>query len=145
MKTKTCGKCKNELDISNFHKQSSNKTGYQHYCKVCVTNQTKLRYKNIKDHIVSKNMINNILIRNRNFEFVKRYLQIFGKCVDCGINDIRVLEFDHVRDKKIKGVKDMCGKTASIKTIKKEIKKCEIRCCNCHRIKTAIQLGWKRM
>ena len=91
---------------------------------------------------------------------------MYGVCKDCGHKDIRVLEFDHVRGKKYKGVKHMCGLTASIKAInphicftplyymcgltasikaiKDEIRKCEIRCCNCHRIKTASDLGWKR-
>jgi hypothetical protein len=58
-------------------------------------------------------------------------------CVDCGQQDIRVLEFDHV-DPSTKsfcvgrGVTDGRG----LKSIQAEIAKCEVRCCNCHRIRT---------
>ena len=145
METKVCGACSKELNITQFHKQSSNKTGYQHYCKECVIKKIKIRYAEKKDHVVKRNMANNELIKDRNFEFVKRYLRRFGECIDCGHKDIRVLEFDHVRGKKKRGVKIMCGHTASIQAIKEEIRKCEIRCCNCHRIKTGIDLNWKRV
>jgi len=141
---KICGSCNKQLPISEYHKQKSNKTGYQHYCKVCVISKIKDRYALKKDHVVKNNMSNNESIKDRNYAFVKRYLQRFGVCKDCGHKDIRVLEFDHVRGKKYKGVKHMCGLTASIQAIKEEIRKCEIRCCNCHRIKTAADLGWKR-
>lgn len=145
MKLKTCGACYEELDINQFHKQASNKTGYQHYCKKCVTNKIQKRYVDNKDYIIKQTIVNNELIKDRNFEFVKRYLQRFGKCIDCGYKDIRALEFDHVRGSKKSGVKNMCGHTASIKSIKDEIKKCEVRCCNCHRIKTGIDLNWKHV
>jgi len=141
---KICGLCNQNLLLSNFYKQKSNKTGYQHYCKICATNKIKIRYTTEKDHIVKQTIIANELIKDRNFAFVKRYLQIYGKCIDCGHKDIRVLEFDHIKGIKYKGVKHMCGATSSIQAIKNEIRKCEIRCCNCHRIKTASDLNWKR-
>ena len=141
---KQCGACEQVLPINEFHKQKSNKTGYQHYCKKCVTAKVKIRYIKNKKYIHKQTIANNELIKDRNFNYVKRYLQIYGKCIDCGHEDYRVLEFDHVRGDKYKGIKTMCGFTNSIKSIKEEMRKCEIRCCNCHRIKTANDLGWKR-
>ena len=142
---KTCGTCKQDLSVDKFNKQKSNKTGYQHSCKECHGKKLKIQYTQNKEHIVKRTQKSNNLIRDRNFAYVKRYLQRFGECIDCGHKDIRVLEFDHVRGNKRKGVKDLCGKTASIKSIKEEIRKCDIRCCNCHRIKTGIDLNWKRI
>ncbi len=34
-KTKVCSKCRQELDLSEFHKNSLRKDGYNNYCKSC--------------------------------------------------------------------------------------------------------------
>ena len=71
----------------------------------------------------------------RNKLYVKEYLE--GKsCVDCGNKDIRVLEFDHVRGEKLYHVSYMVTKAYKLDLVKQEIEKCDIRCCNCHRIIT---------
>mgnify|MGYP007135474882 CR=1 FL=1 len=57
-------------------------------------------------------------------------------CVDCGLTDIRVLEFDHVRGTKRDGIGRMIEIGCSWSLIEVEIAKCEVRCVNCHRIKT---------
>lgn len=56
-------------------------------------------------------------------------------CVDCGINNHIVLDFDHLRDKKY-NVSRMIHDGFSWKAILKEIAKCEVVCANCHRIRT---------
>ena len=57
-----------------------------------------------------------------------------GVCVDCGISDPRVLEFDHVTGTKLR---DVChAALSSVEFAKAEAAKCELRCANCHRIKT---------
>ena len=59
-----------------------------------------------------------------------------GGCVDCGESDPRCLDFDHVRGKKLRSVSLM--KTGySVKVLREEIAKCEVRCANCHRKRTA--------
>jgi hypothetical protein len=62
-------------------------------------------------------------------------------CVDSGENDPVVLEFDHVRGKKISDVSSLGWKLVSWNSLMNEIAKCEIRCANCHRRRTAEQLG----
>ncbi len=62
--------------------------------------------------------------------------------MDCGEGDPVVLEFDQVR-----GVKkaDICAllshNTGRLK-LEGEIEKCEVRCANCHRRKTAKEQGF---
>jgi len=54
-------------------------------------------------------------------------------------SDYIVLEFDHKHDKKY-NVSAM--HTLSLELLIKEIEKCEVRCANCHRRKTAHQFNW---
>jgi hypothetical protein len=56
-------------------------------------------------------------------------------CVDCGIKDYRVLEFDHIKEK-FAEVSYLVAHRMSMKKIREEIAKCVIRCANCHRIQT---------
>ena len=138
-----CSKCKIKKETTEFKKDKSKKLGRSSQCKECQNEKAMERYHVRKADIKKRNVQNNNLIRDRNYAFVFRWLRMFGECIDCGISDIRVLEFDHVRGEKYKGVKRMCSDFASIKKIKHEIKKCEVRCCNCHRIKTQDTLGWR--
>jgi hypothetical protein len=73
--------------------------------------------------------------KDRNVRWVYDYLRDHP-CVDCGEADPLLLEFDHVGDKR-GGVMDLAWGEYSIESIEAEIAKCEVRCCNCHRRKTA--------
>ena len=60
--------------------------------------------------------------------------ELGGKCIDCGISDTRVLEFDHVIGNKLR---DVChAALSSVEFARAEAAKCVLRCANCHRIKT---------
>lgn len=67
---------------------------------------------------------------------VNRYKVMKG-CIDCGYNrHPHALDFDHLSDKEFL-ISRALGSMASWTRIKNEIRKCEVRCANCHRIKTA--------
>jgi hypothetical protein len=78
--------------------------------------------------------------RVRNRAYVDEYLRL-QSCVDCGIDDIIVLEFDHVTGKKRAPISKMIHTAAPFATIDAEIAKCVVRCANCHRRRTAAT--WK--
>ena len=63
-------------------------------------------------------------------------------CVDCGESDPVVLEFDHIADKKA-AVTTMVWGGLLWTSIEREIAKCEVRCVNCHRRRTAVQQGFR--
>lgn len=66
-----------------------------------------------------------------------------SQCLDCSEKNPLVLDFDHRGDKEFNISEKMQG-DCSLERIKKEIEKCDIRCANCHRIRTATQLNnWK--
>ena len=67
-------------------------------------------------------------------------------CVDCGNKDPRVLEFDHRNPEEKKfGVAYMVRNEFGWETIMKEIQKCDVRCSNCHRIRTHEQNSSHRL
>ena len=77
-------------------------------------------------------------------ENIKRKMMEFYKehpCVDCGETDPRVLDFDHINNKK-HNISTLLRKEYSWDSILKEAAKCEVRCANCHRRKTAKDQGW---
>jgi L-lysine 2,3-aminomutase len=57
-------------------------------------------------------------------------------CVDCGEDDIVVLEFDHLRDKSANVSAIMLQKN-EWRRVLEEMAKCEVVCANCHRRRTA--------
>ena len=53
------------------------------------------------------------------------------------MSDPVVLQFDHVIGQKRMAISTMLSSGLAIATIRNEIKKCEVRCANCHLRKTA--------
>ena len=81
-------------------------------------------------------------IRQRNLDWVYGVLEE-SECVDCGLADMTVLEFDHVGPKR-EAVLVLAWTGYSLDSIKREIEQCEVRCANCHRRKTAAERGQYR-
>lgn len=136
---KVCTSCNVKKPIEEFQKRSSSKDGRTNLCKPCKRKYDNEHYKNnpYRAKYIRENQ------RKRQLEaekYIINYL-LEHPCVDCGEADIIVLEFDHVRGEK-KGVVSVL-KRSSLSSVKKEIEKCEVRCANCHRRKTAKQFGWK--
>ena len=99
-------------------------------------------YSRNRDYYINK-------ARRRNQETtmaVRRWLLDFLRshpCVDCGISDVRVLEFDHVdpQEKRL-AVSVLVSNGYSLRAVRAEVERCLVRCANCHRIRTREQLGW---
>ena len=142
METKKCCRCKMPKSISEFGNNRRNKDGKQSYCKECGRESDRKHYrKNPKRKVAIRESNKNI--RHTNSLFVWNYLKE-NPCVDCEEFDPVVLEFDHVRGEKVMPVCMMVQNYSSLERIEKEIAKCEVRCANCHRRKTAKQFGWHR-
>lgn len=149
---KYCNKC--NTTTSNF-------TLKGRYCKDCIKIYTrnhylinieknKIRYKNrdkVKKQLYDKirRSKTEVKLKNTNrrkdsFKILKeliREYKIERGCIDCGYNKHpSALDFDHIYDNKIENV-------AACKTFAsaiEEIKKCEVVCSNCHRIRTINRL-----
>jgi hypothetical protein len=64
-------------------------------------------------------------------------------CADCGEFDPRVLEFDHLRDKKFDITRGLRQRPWA--ALLDEIAKCDVVCANCHRRRTALRAGTARL
>lgn len=67
-------------------------------------------------------------------------------CVDCGYNDIRAIDPDHVLGEKVSHISRLVQLCASEARLKDELSKCEPRCVRCHRRRTWTQrtCRWRR-
>jgi hypothetical protein len=73
--------------------------------------------------------------QERNVRYVVAALAASG-CTDCGERDPCVLEFDHVGEK-THGVMQLARREVGLARLDAEIARCEVRCVNCHRRRTA--------
>lgn len=142
METKICNHCDKEQDVELFAFANKIKGTRKPKCKECDKLERKVYYEANKQWIIADNSIRNKIAKTRNSQYVWDYLKK-NPCVDCGQTNPIVLDFDHRDDvDKIDCVSRLIANTVSVETIQEEIDKCDVRCANCHRIRTAKQQNW---
>lgn len=135
-----CTLCSEIKPLEEFNKNKSTSSGYNTVCRVCSNVRSKQYYHENKEH--HKKVINerNKLIISENRKRLFNYYSN-NPCVDCGETNPVVLESDH-KD----GVDKKYDISAMIShswvKIEEELAKCDVRCANCHRIRTAKQFNW---
>lgn len=136
-KVKLCPECNVIKPFEEFPKnRTDKKTGKvirRGYCHPCWYKVVKRRHPstNLSRRRYSKKHL------DVNKKFIIEYLQK-NPCVDCGITDVRVLEFDHI-GVKTKNISELIQRPHTLEKIKKEITQCEVVCANCHRIRTMVR------
>jgi len=141
-----CTKCSKNKAITEFNFKNKS-LGIRHkQCKKCTRFSVKNHYNENRQYYLEKTKIRNQGLRREIIEYINHFLSI-NPCVDCGERDIVVLEFDHGqnRDIKLDAVSRMIRYRTPLKVIKEEINKCQIRCANCHRRKTAQEFKWSKI
>ena len=137
-----CNKCHKEKGPEDFSFKNKEKNLRKKICKDCHSLYRKQHYlQNKKKYIAKAHKWN-----KKQKEILGKYLFDIlseSKCIDCREKDIIVLDFDHVTNKRF-GIAEMYRNCYSLKAVEDEIKKCVVRCANCHRRKTAREIGyWK--
>jgi len=140
---KICPRCKKSKEISFFGIDKKSLDGKQSYCYSCAREYAQKDYQKKRQYYFDKEKRNKEHYLRWGRTYIWEYL-LLHPCIDCGESDPLILEFDHVRGIKDKAVLDMMASHVSKKRLLEEIDKCEIRCANCHRRKSAFQLGWWR-
>lgn len=140
---KRCASCKLLLNKNNFNWKFKN-VKLSSYCRECSRKYIRQHYLENRDYYLNKSIRRKKLVREQAYEYISTYL-FEHPCVDCGEFDILVLEFDHKdRTSKVSEVSRIINSTGSISRLIVEISKCDVRCANCHRRKTAIEnKSWK--
>ena len=139
---KVCARCQRLKVAAEFNRNGRRKDGLQHYCRSCHRESVTQSQRTHRDAFLKRQRCYN----NRKRDEFRRNIFVYLKahpCVDCGEADVIVLDFDHRRDKK-HTISQLVYSNKSWEEILGEIEKCEIRCANCHRRKTARQFGWKK-
>lgn len=127
---KTCTKCFIEKTEEEFRLHSVRKTRYS-YCTDCHRAQIRQHYSDNKQYYIDKASAWKKDCREQ-INIIKSV-----PCKDCGQSyPPYVMDFDHLGlEDKIYNISQMVG-AKGMKSILKEIDKCEIVCANCHRQRT---------
>src|ERR1017187_661533 len=114
---KACTRCKLMLPLSDFSLMSDGRLRYPH-CKLCENGRMRDRNAHRRD--------------------VLGMIKTTAGCMDCGYDTNPVaLDFDHRPGEEKLFPVGLGARTKSWVVIWAEIDKCDVRCANCHRIRTA--------
>lgn len=156
---KFCKGCKKSLPVDNFGWSNKKKNILVARCKKCHTEKSKIYQKQNSDKVkkyqkqYQRNNADKISKkRNEHYKenkesIAKKQKEYYVKnkekidaikkqpCMDCGNTFPTVcMDFDHVRGRKLYNISNM--KSQRWELIEAEIKKCDVICSNCHRVRT---------
>ena len=144
MPNKKCSGCKESLPEENFNIKNKKTGALQSLCIICNKEYQQKHYQNNKLSYYKKARKYDKAYRLVILEKLYDYL-IEHPCVGCGETDPIVLEFDHrEQSEKEFDISRKMTNGASWEKLLIEIAKCDVRCANCHRRRTAKQLGWAK-
>ena len=130
------------MDIGKIRNCSICKKNYKHFgqkqrfCKPCRREYNKNWHRNQTSDDKHKRYVKQQNRLYKRIEFTRRVKRFFG-CADCGVKDFRVLDFNHLPQfEKSFGIGLAARQSMSIERLKEEIRKCEVVCSNCHRIRS---------
>ncbi|HVV38681.1 MAG TPA: hypothetical protein VHC63_18885 [Acidimicrobiales bacterium] len=139
---KRCSRCGEEKPLTEFSWKDKEKGWRKSHCKACVRMKSRAHYASNKTSYAARIRRYKRRKRADRLDFLVRYLETHP-CVDCGETDPLVLEFDHLRDKRFNIGGEFLWRTWD--EVLTELDKCEVRCANCHRRRTAARGGFRRL
>jgi hypothetical protein len=138
-----CWACKTTKPSEAFAFRDMKRGLLQGHCRVCHAALRRAHYLKNRSDYIRRAIAQVKRRRDENRKQLYRYL-LSHACVDCGEVDVVVLEFDHrVPAEKIRDIGGLAARRVWASVLK-EIEKCDVRCVNCHRRRTARQFNWRR-
>lgn len=104
-------------------------------CKECQRVYSRQHYQRHKKRYIEQKRQRLVVYRKKLREFIDTTKQ--HPCMDCKLcYPTYVMDFDHVRGKKIFDISNAVRTNKALTQIKTEIEKCDLVCANCHRVRT---------
>jgi hypothetical protein len=128
----TCYMCGETKPEAEFAFADIAKETRQRHCRKCQAAYRRAHYLANRDAYIALEVARMSGYRVANQALLLAYL-LEHPCVDCGVTDPVLLDFDH-RDPSSK--RSEVGRVANTKPwpqVRAEIEKCDVRCANCHR------------
>lgn len=142
--TRICCTCGLAKAMSEFAVKDKERGTRSTKCRSCQAAYSREHYRRNRPRYLRRaatmRKVNREECRQQVFDYLSAH-----PCVDCGEADPIVLEFDH-RDASLK--RESISRMISRRTwpiVQLEIAKCDVRCANCHRRRTAEQFGWAKL
>ena len=136
-----CGACGERKSIDEFAWRRKALGQRDNMCRPCRAAYKQAHYAANKQRYVDSATARRRRIGEERMVMLVEYLRAHP-CVDCGEEDVLVLEFDHLGGKAFsiaRGFRDR-----SLQALLAEMAKCEVVCANCHRRRTAARGGFLR-
>ena len=139
--TKRCTGCGSERPITEFPVKHKRRSTRGTRCRACRSAYGKAHYERNKAKYIARTKARRHRERDYYWAWLMTHLQTHP-CVGCGETDPVVLTFDH-RDgtEKLDTIGALLSRSGWV-TFLAEVAKCDVRCANCHRVRTAQQFGW---
>lgn len=126
-----CKVCQEDLPLEKFSRRSKNSEKRYFQCKDCVKTYQRSHYQKNKKQYRTR-------IKRWKDNQIEKFRQLKeNPCMDCNQQyPYYVMDFDHVRGKKEFNISSISCRNCSFEKILEEIRKCDLVCANCHRIRT---------
>jgi len=142
---RVCTDCKKSFAVSDFYFSDGR---YSSYCKVChgIRNRRLLRTRYYTNLSESRRKAREWAFeRNKpKIEFL-RGIKSDNPCTDCGrFFDPVCMDFDHNPGRKRWSIAELTHSAAKLTLLKSEIKRCELVCACCHRLRTSRRKQYRK-
>lgn len=129
---RVCTFCRGNLELvhENFAWRNKARGLFQSQCRSCQKSWRKDHYQKNRQAYIDKASVWRDEQKKTFYDWLKTQV-----CVDCGQDDFRLLQCDHLLDKSF-NVGEKIG-VLKFETLMLEVNKCDIVCSNCHIIRTS--------